>query len=156
MADLDGKCFVVKNRTLVPADFAADEFMAELKPGSEVVVQVRKARNPAHLTSSHCFARCWKTPMAAGPTKRTCSTTSRSAGHVRRRINGLTGEEIIEPNRSPSPRWTSSSFAGSPIAACTCSGRFSASIPGPCWMRSVQRKRRRGNDSGRSRERDST
>ena len=99
MADLDGKCFVVKNRTLVPADFAADEFMAELKPGSEVVVQVRKARNPAHLQFFFALLRkaLENTDGRWADEEDLLDDLKIGAGHVRRRINGLTGEEIIEP-----------------------------------------------------------
>jgi hypothetical protein len=48
MADLDGLCFVKRNGALVPRDIHADEFMATLKDGREVMITARRARNVAH------------------------------------------------------------------------------------------------------------
>lgn len=48
MSDLDGRCFIRRGNTLVPADFAAEEFLSELKDGREVILTIRKARSPKH------------------------------------------------------------------------------------------------------------
>ncbi len=48
MSDLDGRCFIRRGNTLVPADFAADEFLAEIPEGREILVSARRARSPQH------------------------------------------------------------------------------------------------------------
>jgi len=48
MSDIEGRCFLRRGNSLVAADFAAEEFLAEIGEGREVIVSVRKARNPAH------------------------------------------------------------------------------------------------------------
>lgn len=48
MTDLDGRCFVRKGNSLIPADFAADEFLSEIKDGAEIIVTIRKPRSPKH------------------------------------------------------------------------------------------------------------
>lgn len=48
MSDLDGRNFLRRGNTLVPADLAAEEFLSEIADGREVMVTVRKARSPQH------------------------------------------------------------------------------------------------------------
>lgn len=48
MSDLEGRCFVRRGKALVPADFAAEEFLAEIAEGREIIVTTRKARSPQH------------------------------------------------------------------------------------------------------------
>lgn len=48
MTDLDARCFLVKGNSLVAADFAAEEFLAGIPQGREVMVTVRRARSPKH------------------------------------------------------------------------------------------------------------
>ena len=48
MSDLDARCMVKKNGGLIPADVHADEFLAGIKDGREVMVTIRRARNPRH------------------------------------------------------------------------------------------------------------
>lgn len=48
MSELDARCFVKRGNTLVPADFAADEMLADIKDGREVMITMRRARNPSH------------------------------------------------------------------------------------------------------------
>ena len=48
MSDLDGRCFIRHGNSLVPADFAAEEFLAEIADGREIIVTARKARSPQH------------------------------------------------------------------------------------------------------------
>lgn len=47
MSDLNGRCFVRKRNTLVPADFAAAEMLDGIPEGSEIIVKIRRPRNPA-------------------------------------------------------------------------------------------------------------
>lgn len=46
--DLDARCFIRRNNALVPADIMADEFLATIKIGREVLITIRRARNPRH------------------------------------------------------------------------------------------------------------
>lgn len=48
MSDLDARCFIRRSNYLVPADIMADEFLATIKIGREVLVSIRRARNPRH------------------------------------------------------------------------------------------------------------
>lgn len=48
MSDLEGRCFVRRGNALVPADFAAEEFLGEIADGREIIVTTRKARSPQH------------------------------------------------------------------------------------------------------------
>jgi hypothetical protein len=48
MSDLDGRCFVKRGLTLVPADFAAEEMLADIEDGKEIILSARQARNPQH------------------------------------------------------------------------------------------------------------
>lgn len=48
MTDLEGRAFTRRGFTLVPSDRFAVEWLRELKDGREVIVTVRKARNPKH------------------------------------------------------------------------------------------------------------
>ena len=48
MSDLDGRCFIRRGGSLVPADAAAEEFLAEIADGREVILTTRKARSPQH------------------------------------------------------------------------------------------------------------
>lgn len=48
MTDLEARCFIKRDNSLVPADVAAEEFLAGIKNGREVVVSIRRARSPQH------------------------------------------------------------------------------------------------------------
>jgi hypothetical protein len=48
MSDLEGRCFVRRGNALLPVDFAADEMLADIKEGQEVIVTYRKPRSPEH------------------------------------------------------------------------------------------------------------
>lgn len=48
MSDLDGRCFVRRGNTLIPADFAADELVSKIPEGKEIMVTIRKPRSPQH------------------------------------------------------------------------------------------------------------
>ena len=48
MSDLEARAFTRRGGALVPSDFAAEEFLSEVKDGQEVLLTVRKARSPQH------------------------------------------------------------------------------------------------------------
>lgn len=48
MSDLDGRCFARQGNALVPADVAADEYLAGIPQKREVIVQIRRPRSPEH------------------------------------------------------------------------------------------------------------
>jgi hypothetical protein len=47
-SDLDGRCFVRRGRAFVPADLAADELLASVEDGAEVIFTIRRPRSPQH------------------------------------------------------------------------------------------------------------
>lgn len=48
MNDLDARSFVKRQGKLVPADIMADELLAGIPEGREVLVSIRRPRNPKH------------------------------------------------------------------------------------------------------------
>lgn len=48
MADLEGRCFVRQGNALLPADIAADEWLATVPQKREIVVDLRRPRHPEH------------------------------------------------------------------------------------------------------------
>lgn len=48
MADLEARCFIKRGNALVPADFAADEYLAALPEGREITVRMHCPRSPQH------------------------------------------------------------------------------------------------------------
>lgn len=48
MSDLDARCFIKRGNVLAPADIMADEFMATIRDGREIMVTPRRPRNPKH------------------------------------------------------------------------------------------------------------
>lgn len=48
MSDLDARSFTRRGNTLIPSDFAAEEMLAGLKDGQEILVTVRRPRSPQH------------------------------------------------------------------------------------------------------------
>jgi hypothetical protein len=48
MADLDGICLVKSRGRLVPADMHADDMISNIGEGKEVMVTLRRPRNPKH------------------------------------------------------------------------------------------------------------
>ena len=48
MTDLDGRAFVRRGNALYPVDVHADEFLASLPEGKEMLVTIRRPRSPHH------------------------------------------------------------------------------------------------------------
>ena len=46
MTDLEGRCFVKRNGSLHPVDVAADDMMASIPDGKEVILTIRQPRSP--------------------------------------------------------------------------------------------------------------
>lgn len=46
--DIDARCFIRRINALVPADIMAEEFLSTIKIGREVLITIRRARNPRH------------------------------------------------------------------------------------------------------------
>jgi len=92
VSDLEGRCFIRRGNHLVPADVHADEMMATIKEGREVIVSIRKARSPKH--HRWFFAMLRKVVDATdlwGHTDNLLDDLKHAVGHVARRINVITG-----------------------------------------------------------------
>lgn len=96
MSDLSARCFVRKGNALVPADFAADEFLREIGEGREVMISVRKARSPQHHRFFFAMLRkvCensdqWQSEDAL------LDDLKIAVGHRETHVNALTGETVV-------------------------------------------------------------
>lgn len=54
MSDLEGMCFFRRGSALIPADVHAEEFLASIPDGREVLVTIRRPRSPQN--HRHFFA----------------------------------------------------------------------------------------------------
>lgn len=96
MSDLDGVCMVKKGNTLVPADFHADEFLAEIKDGKEIIVSIRKARSPLHHRWFFALLRkVVDNSEKWGNEEDLLDDLKHATGHVRRSSHMLTGEVVM-------------------------------------------------------------
>jgi hypothetical protein len=93
VTDLDARCFIKKGNSLVPADFAAEEFLDGIPSGREILVSVRRARSPQHHRWFFALLR-----KVVDNTDRWASEEELlddlkiACGHVTKRVNILTGE----------------------------------------------------------------
>jgi hypothetical protein len=94
VTDLQARCFIRRDKTLVSSDFAAEEFLAGIKNGREVVVSVRLARSPQHHRWFFSLLRkvVDNTDNLWGDEDDLLDDLKFAVGHVRRRVNLLTGE----------------------------------------------------------------
>lgn len=95
MSDLDARCFVLRNGALFPADFAAEEFIAGIPNGKEVLVTIRRPRSPQH--HRWFFAMLRKVSDNSdnwGDEDDLLDDLKHAVGHVERRQNILTGETL--------------------------------------------------------------
>jgi len=97
MADLEGRCFVRRGRTLVPRDSAADDLLDTIGDGKEVILIVRKARSPGH---HRWFFKLLRTVVQNSDDfndeEELLDAVKHATGHVERRMM-LDGSAYIAP-----------------------------------------------------------
>lgn len=94
MTDLDARCFIKRGNSLVPADFAAEEFLADIPSGREVLVSVRRPRSPQHHRWFFALLRkvVENTENVWMDEEDLLDDLKLATGHAQRRVNLLTGE----------------------------------------------------------------
>lgn len=98
-ADLEGRAFTKKGRTLVPSDFAAEEMLADLPEGREVLITIRRARSVQHHRFFFSMLRLVVSNTDRWQTEDDLLDDLKLAtGHVRRRACGITGKPLIIPD----------------------------------------------------------
>jgi hypothetical protein len=97
--DLDGRAFKRVGNALVPVDFAADELVASLPEGKEVLVVVRRARSVAHHRWFFALLRVVVDNTEARwlDEEQLLNDLKLSVGHFSTSINLMTGEEHLVP-----------------------------------------------------------
>jgi hypothetical protein len=100
VSDLDGRCFIKRGNALIPADFAAEEFLNEIPAGREVIITVRRPRSPQHHR--------WFFGMLRKVVENTDHWSDESdllddlkdaVGHVHKTVNRITGQ-LRRPTKS--------------------------------------------------------
>lgn len=93
MSDLDGRCFIKRGNNLVAADFAAEEFLAGIPDGREVLVSVRRPRSPQHHRWFFAMLRkVVENSERWGSEDDLLDDLKIATGHAVRRVNIFTGE----------------------------------------------------------------
>ena len=93
MSDLDARCFVKRGNTLVPADFAADEFLSGIPDGREILVSVRRPRSPQHHRWFFALLRkVVENSEHWSSEEDLLDDLKLMTGHFTRRVNLLTGD----------------------------------------------------------------
>lgn len=97
-SDLDGRSFTKRNGHLVPSDVMADEMLAGIKEGREVLVSVRRARNVKHhrllfAALNKVVENSDKWPNAGA----LLDELKLATGHAEIRVNLLTGKPYAVP-----------------------------------------------------------
>jgi hypothetical protein len=93
VTDLDARCFIKKGKSLVPADFAAEEFLDGIPGGREVLVSVRRPRSPQHHRWFFALLRkVTENSDRWASEEDLLDDLKLACGHVTRRANMLTGE----------------------------------------------------------------
>ena len=93
MSDLNGRAFIRRGGALVPADFAAEEFLAGIKEGKEVLVSVRLARSvPHHRWFFALLRKVVENSERWSTEEDLLDDLKLATGHIARRANLLTGE----------------------------------------------------------------
>lgn len=96
MTDLDARCFIKRGRSLVAADFAAEEFLAGIKDGREVLVSVRRARSPKHHRWFFALLRkVVENSERWADEDDLLDDLKLATGHATRRVHLLTGEVCL-------------------------------------------------------------
>lgn len=98
MSDLESRLFVVRQGRLIPADIWADEFVAGIGEGKQVLVTIRRPRNPKH--HKLVFAIIKKvldnTDLWGGDVDNCLEDLKMATGLVTRRVNLITSEPYIK------------------------------------------------------------
>ena len=95
MTDLDARCFIKRGNALVPADFAADEFLSEIPNGREVLVSIRRPRSPQHHRWFFAMLRKVVENSEHWSTEEDLLDDLKiMTGHITRRVNLITGEIV--------------------------------------------------------------
>ena len=98
MSDLESRLFVIRQGRLIPADIWADEFIAGIGEGKQVLVTIRRPRNPRH--HKLVFAIIGKvldnTDQWGGDKDAFLDDLKMATGLVTRRVNLITGEPYIK------------------------------------------------------------
>lgn len=97
MTDLDGTCFVKQGGRLIPADLHADEFLAKIPEGKEVIITIRRPRSPQH--HRWFFAALSlvieNTDDKWPDVEVLLEDLKFATGHYQKRVNALTGEIYV-------------------------------------------------------------
>jgi hypothetical protein len=93
MSDLDGVCLIKLGGRLTGADLRADEFLAGIKERSEVIVTIRRPRNPKHHRLAFAVMKKVVDNCDLWPSVEILLDDLKLAtGHAELRINAFTGE----------------------------------------------------------------
>lgn len=97
MTDLDARCFFKRAGTLVPADIAADEWLADVKENRQVLLTVRRARSPKQHGWFFALLRKVRLqhPGRWHDEQELLDDLKIATGHVTRRKHLLTGEVCL-------------------------------------------------------------
>lgn len=98
MTDLDARAFRKRGKSLVAADVMADEFLDGIRDGAEVLVSVRRPRNPRHHRLLFALLRkVVENTEDWADEEELLGDLKLATGHVERRVNLLTGEAYAVP-----------------------------------------------------------
>lgn len=93
MSDLDGRAFIKRGNALIPADFAADEAVAAIAEGREVLVTIRRPRSVIHHRWFFSLLRHVVSNSEQWSDEDDLLDDLKLAtGHITRRVNLMTGE----------------------------------------------------------------
>ena len=98
MSDLDGICLVKRAGRLTGADSHADDFLAGIKEGREVMVSIRRARNPQHHRLLFAvLAKVVDNTDQWPSVEILLDELKLATGYAEMRVNAITGERYVKP-----------------------------------------------------------
>jgi hypothetical protein len=97
-SDLDARAFTKRKGHLVPSDIMADDMISRIKEGGEVLVSIRRARNPRHhrllfAALNKVVENCDQWPSVEA----LLDELKLATGHAEVRVNLLTGKPYAVP-----------------------------------------------------------
>lgn len=98
MGDLEARAFRRKGKALVPSDLHAEEFLDDIKDGTEVLVSIRKARSVEH--HRFFFAKLKAIVDVTGrwgDVEELLDDLKLATRHVEKRQNVITGQYFMRP-----------------------------------------------------------